>query len=308
MYFYYSLEDRGPLVEIKIGSSFQPFEGTSEATNPLRSPLSSQKRPAAPPQLPPSLPQLPQDVALEKYSGLRLRWNTGGFLTVTLVNFKLTCRKIRNFLLCHFFPLQKTARFLQRDGTEDGWPSNGSPVSAAGAFSSREAGRQWLGDVCSTGQQGHTKKQQQCRCSPTFLFLIWIVDKFISLLSSPKYQNVLLYSVIASCRGKPSASGSWMTSITWTCLSLCSCLVTYIKNTGRRNLARSSASSTPTPWSRKMDMMGWVDAGWFMQVTIAWRHPCKSFFFSLPVRQSRDGKLRKLFYFLNRIHSNYQFQ
>lgn len=103
MYFYYSLEDRGPLVEIKIGSSFQPFEGTSEATNPLRSPLSSQKRPAAPPQLPPSLPQLPQDVALEKYSGLRLRWNSGGFLTVTLVNFKLTCRKIHNFLLCHFF-------------------------------------------------------------------------------------------------------------------------------------------------------------------------------------------------------------
>ena len=75
MCFYYSLEDRGPLVEIKIGSSFQPFEGTSEATNPLRSPLLSQKRPAGPPGPPitPSLPQLPKDVALEKYSGLRLR-------------------------------------------------------------------------------------------------------------------------------------------------------------------------------------------------------------------------------------------
>lgn len=81
MYFYYFLEDRGPLVEIKIGSSFQPFEGTSKATNPLCSPLSSQKRPAAPPGPPkaPLLPQLPKDVALEKYSGLRLRSNTGAF-------------------------------------------------------------------------------------------------------------------------------------------------------------------------------------------------------------------------------------
>lgn len=104
MYFYCCLEDRGPLVEIKIGSSFQPFEGTSEATNPLCSPLSSQKRPAAPPGPPKalSLPQVPKDVALEKYSGLRLRWNTGGFLTLMLVNFRLTCRKIPNFLLRHF--------------------------------------------------------------------------------------------------------------------------------------------------------------------------------------------------------------
>ena len=28
------------------------------------------------------------------------------------------------------------------------------------------------------------------------LFLIWIVEKYISVLSSPKYQNVLLYSVM----------------------------------------------------------------------------------------------------------------
>lgn len=62
-------------MEIKIGSSFQPLEGTSESTNPLRSPFSSQKRPAAPPGPPkePSLPPLPKDVAVERFSGLRLR-------------------------------------------------------------------------------------------------------------------------------------------------------------------------------------------------------------------------------------------
>eukprot|EP00066_Takifugu_rubripes_P022557 XP_011611823.1 PREDICTED: protein MCM10 homolog [Takifugu rubripes] len=67
--------DRGPLVEIKLSSSFQPPEAPSEAAAPLRSPPSSQKRPAAPPGPPkaPSLPQIPKDVAVEKYSGLRLR-------------------------------------------------------------------------------------------------------------------------------------------------------------------------------------------------------------------------------------------
>lgn len=59
-------------MEIKVGSSFLPFEGTSEAASPLRSPLWSQKRPPAPAG-PSSLPQLPKDVALERYSGLRLR-------------------------------------------------------------------------------------------------------------------------------------------------------------------------------------------------------------------------------------------
>lgn len=103
MYFYCSLEDRGPLVEIKIGSSFQPFEGTSEATNPLRPPWLSQKRPAAPPGAPktPPLPQLPKDVALEKYSGLRLRWNIGGFLTLPLVNFKLFPKKKKILIFCY---------------------------------------------------------------------------------------------------------------------------------------------------------------------------------------------------------------
>lgn len=70
-----SSEDRGPLVEIKIGSSFQPVESTSKVTNPLRSPTSSQAKPASAGQpKPSSLPPLPKDVAVEKYSGLRLRW------------------------------------------------------------------------------------------------------------------------------------------------------------------------------------------------------------------------------------------
>ncbi|XP_040886150.1 protein MCM10 homolog isoform X3 [Toxotes jaculatrix] len=69
--------DRGPLVEIKIGSSFQPVESTSKVSNPLCSPPASQTRPApaasAGQPKPSSLPPLPKDVAIEKYSGLRLR-------------------------------------------------------------------------------------------------------------------------------------------------------------------------------------------------------------------------------------------
>uniref|UniRef100_A0A3B4UPG8 Protein MCM10 homolog n=1 Tax=Seriola dumerili TaxID=41447 RepID=A0A3B4UPG8_SERDU len=70
--------DRGPLVEIKIGSSFQPVESSSsKVSNPLRSPAASHTR-AAPAAAagqpkPSSLPPLPKDVAVERYSGLRLR-------------------------------------------------------------------------------------------------------------------------------------------------------------------------------------------------------------------------------------------
>ncbi|XP_026182070.1 protein MCM10 homolog isoform X2 [Mastacembelus armatus] len=71
-----SPEGRGPLVEIKIGSSFQPVESTSNVSNPLRSPP-PQSRPSAPvssgQSKPYPLPPLPKDVAVEKYSGLRLR-------------------------------------------------------------------------------------------------------------------------------------------------------------------------------------------------------------------------------------------
>ncbi|KAF7658348.1 hypothetical protein LDENG_00014030 [Lucifuga dentata] len=67
-------EDRGPLVEIKIGSSFQPIESTSKATTHLRSPPASWSRSGSSRQSKPSpLPPLPKDVAVEKYSGLRLR-------------------------------------------------------------------------------------------------------------------------------------------------------------------------------------------------------------------------------------------
>ncbi|XP_056131836.1 protein MCM10 homolog [Lampris incognitus] len=73
-----SPDGRGPLVEIKIGSSFQPMESTSKVSSPLHSPPASQSKPgSAPPKagqskaLPP--PALPKDVGVEKYSGLRLR-------------------------------------------------------------------------------------------------------------------------------------------------------------------------------------------------------------------------------------------
>ncbi|CAL1568710.1 unnamed protein product [Knipowitschia caucasica] len=73
-----SPEGRCPLVEIKLGSSFLPVETT--ASNPLRS-SSFNTRAEPGPSLgtfvganrPSALPVLPQDVAIEKYSGLRLR-------------------------------------------------------------------------------------------------------------------------------------------------------------------------------------------------------------------------------------------
>uniref|UniRef100_A0A3Q1GY26 Protein MCM10 homolog n=2 Tax=Acanthochromis polyacanthus TaxID=80966 RepID=A0A3Q1GY26_9TELE len=72
-----SPEDRGPLVEIKIGSSFQPVESTSKVSAPLQSPPASHCRPAPAASegqsTPASVPSLPKDVAVERYSGLRLR-------------------------------------------------------------------------------------------------------------------------------------------------------------------------------------------------------------------------------------------
>lgn len=81
-------ENRGPLVEIKLGSSFQPLD--TPASNPLRSPSFNtrpESRPGPGPgsgfgsvtvtsggqTRPSALPALPKDVAVEKYSGLRLR-------------------------------------------------------------------------------------------------------------------------------------------------------------------------------------------------------------------------------------------
>ncbi|XP_035466478.1 protein MCM10 homolog [Scophthalmus maximus] len=72
-----SPEDRGPLVEIKLGSSFKPMESTGKVSNPLRSPPASHTRHAgaasAGQPKPSPLPAVPKDVAVEKYSGLRLR-------------------------------------------------------------------------------------------------------------------------------------------------------------------------------------------------------------------------------------------
>lgn len=58
-------EDRGPLMEIKIGGTFLPVEASSQ----------SRAAPAASTRAPKhsSLPPLPKDVGVEKYSGLRLR-------------------------------------------------------------------------------------------------------------------------------------------------------------------------------------------------------------------------------------------
>ncbi|XP_071188800.1 protein MCM10 homolog isoform X1 [Salvelinus alpinus] len=69
-------DTRGPLVEIKTHSSFQPIASSSRTNSTLRSSLPSQSNAAAAlsavRQANP-LPSLPKDVAIEKYSGLRLR-------------------------------------------------------------------------------------------------------------------------------------------------------------------------------------------------------------------------------------------
>lgn len=62
--------DRGPLVEIKMGSSFLPPE-THAAPNSRPTSASSSASAAQPP--PASQPPLHKDVAVEKYSGLRIR-------------------------------------------------------------------------------------------------------------------------------------------------------------------------------------------------------------------------------------------
>ncbi|XP_061124272.1 protein MCM10 homolog isoform X1 [Syngnathus typhle] len=70
-----SPEARAPLVEIKMGSSFLPVESTSKAATPQRPSTTFQSRPCPTPSSagPPKLDSLPKDVAMEKYSGLRLR-------------------------------------------------------------------------------------------------------------------------------------------------------------------------------------------------------------------------------------------
>ncbi|XP_037552059.1 protein MCM10 homolog [Nematolebias whitei] len=68
-----SPEGRKPPVEVKVGSSFQPLDRTREASDRLLT-SSSHGRPAsAGPSKPAAPPPLPKDVAVEKYSGLRLR-------------------------------------------------------------------------------------------------------------------------------------------------------------------------------------------------------------------------------------------
>ncbi|XP_054911640.1 protein MCM10 homolog [Poeciliopsis prolifica] len=70
-------EDRKPLVEVKIGSSFQPLESTSESYGRPLSLHSSHVRTSSAgepkPSKPVAPPPVPKDVGVEKYSGLRLR-------------------------------------------------------------------------------------------------------------------------------------------------------------------------------------------------------------------------------------------
>ncbi|XP_024912963.1 protein MCM10 homolog [Cynoglossus semilaevis] len=65
-----SQDDRGPLVEIKLGSSFQPVKKSTEGSGGGRSASASFSR-AASAAVPP--PDHPKDLAVERYSRLRLR-------------------------------------------------------------------------------------------------------------------------------------------------------------------------------------------------------------------------------------------
>ncbi|XP_077450478.1 protein MCM10 homolog [Stigmatopora argus] len=69
-----SPESRLPLVEIKMGSSFLPSQSASKAATPKRpsTTFNSIPRPTSSAE-PPKLDSLPKDIAMEKYSGLRLR-------------------------------------------------------------------------------------------------------------------------------------------------------------------------------------------------------------------------------------------
>ncbi|KAM4712199.1 protein MCM10 homolog [Anableps anableps] len=67
-------EDRKPLVEVKLGSSFQPLESARERRDSLLLPPPSHSRTAAAGAPKPApQPPVPKDVGVEKYSGLRLR-------------------------------------------------------------------------------------------------------------------------------------------------------------------------------------------------------------------------------------------
>ncbi|XP_015809386.3 protein MCM10 homolog [Nothobranchius furzeri] len=72
-----SPEDRKPLVEVKLGSSFQALESSSQALERLLSPPSSHSTHAPTASAGPSKPAaplpLPKDLNIEKYSGLRIR-------------------------------------------------------------------------------------------------------------------------------------------------------------------------------------------------------------------------------------------
>ncbi|XP_076006455.1 protein MCM10 homolog [Genypterus blacodes] len=107
-----SPEDRGPLVEIKVGGTFQPVESGSEVANRLRSPPSSQWRQAAAGQSKsrpaPALPPTPKDVGVERYSRLRLR---KPLVSSSDMDSKMADRKL--------IPLSQLPERLAREKLED---------------------------------------------------------------------------------------------------------------------------------------------------------------------------------------------
>lgn len=83
-------------MEVKLSSSFQELDGTGEAPARGVRPSSSFSRPAlAGPSKPVAPPPLPKDVAVEKYSGLRLRSEPGPDRSVSQVFVSASVESVR---------------------------------------------------------------------------------------------------------------------------------------------------------------------------------------------------------------------
>ncbi|XP_077399943.1 protein MCM10 homolog isoform X2 [Vanacampus margaritifer] len=117
-----SPEARVPLVEIKMGSSFLPVERTSKPATSQRPSTSFQSRLRSTSSVgPPKLDSFPKDVAMEKYSGLRLR--------KPLVSSSDMDRKMADRRLIR---LSQVPERLQREKLEDSdWVTFGVLVSKA---------------------------------------------------------------------------------------------------------------------------------------------------------------------------------
>lgn len=225
-------EDRKPLVEVKIGSSFQPLESASEPCGRPLSPPPSHVRTSAAgepkPSKPAAPPPVPKDVGVEKYSGLRLRSEP------------LACGRGSRW-------------FIELWRTEVWTDAFGRCFIRKPRVSSSEMERKMADRrLIRLSQVPERLKREKLEDSDWVTFAV-LVSKATPQSSSSVCCDALCYyrdpldpwppivfmTQPSLCRAKPSASGSWATSTTWTCLCPFCCSVTSTRSTGRWNPARS---------------------------------------------------------------------